>query len=73
MHMNQTGLFVNGQPVVDLQLQITNPVHASYVVARREAVPAAMMGWPMSGQPMPVRVDATKPENVAIAWETMRG
>ncbi len=69
--MNQTGLLVNGQPVVDLQLQITSPVHASYVVARRETVPAAMMGRLMSGHPLPVMVDATRPENVVISWDLM--
>jgi hypothetical protein len=67
--MNQTSLYVNGQPVMELQLQVTTAMHAPYVVSRRETVPSSMMGRLASGQPLPVMVDPARPENFVIVWE----
>jgi hypothetical protein len=70
MNAAQTSMYVNGQPVVQLQLQVSTPTQAPYVVNKRETVPAMMMGRLSSGQPLPVRVDPAKPDNIVIMWES---
>src|SRR5262249_8719495 len=67
--MTPTDFLVNRARVVDLQLQVGTPVHAPFVVNRRETVPPTMMGRLGTGQPLPVRVDPTRPESFVIAWE----
>jgi len=71
--LSQTSVYVNGQPLVELQLQITTPMHAPYAVSRREAVPPIMLGRLTSGQPLPVMVDPAQPNNIVILWESALG
>jgi hypothetical protein len=68
--LTQTGFYVNGQPVVEMQLQVTTAMHAPYAVSRRETVPAMMIGCLTSGQPLPVMVDPAQPQNLVILWES---
>ena len=68
MGVTQTSMYVNGAPVVELQLQVTTATAAPYVVTRRETVPPTMMGRLMSGQPLPVMVDPARPDNLVISW-----
>jgi hypothetical protein len=68
--LTQTSMYVNNQPVVELQLQITTATHAPYMVTRRETVPLIMMGRLTSGHPLPVMVDPARPDNVVILWES---
>jgi hypothetical protein len=67
--LNQTNFYVNDQPVVEMQLTITTPMHPPYNVTRRETVPLLMLGRLTNGQPLPVMVDPAAPENVVIVWE----
>jgi hypothetical protein len=66
--VTQTSLYVNGQPMVELKLQVSTAMQAPYVVNKREAVPRMMMGRLTSGQPLPVMVDPAKPDNIVITW-----
>jgi hypothetical protein len=68
--LRQTSMYVNNQPVVELQLQVTTAMHAPYVITRRETVPLAMTGLLTSGRPLPVMVDRTRQDNLVILWES---
>jgi hypothetical protein len=68
MQAMPTSMYVNGQPVVELQLQVSTPAMAAYLVTKRETVPAMMMGRLTSGQPLPVMVDPMRPDNIVIMW-----
>ncbi len=68
--LQQTGMYVNNQPQVVLQLQVTTAMHAPYAVTIKEVVPLIMIGRLTSGQPLPVKVDAARPENVVVVWES---
>jgi hypothetical protein len=71
--LRQTSMYVNNQPVVELELQVTTAMHAPYVVARRDTVPQLMLGLLTSGQLLPVMVDRTRPDNLVILWESAVG
>lgn len=68
--LNQTSMYVNNQPVVAMQLQITTATHAPYVVSRRETVPLLMLSRLTSGQPLPVMVNPAQPDDLMIVWES---
>jgi hypothetical protein len=67
--LNQTNFYVNGQPVVDLQLMITTPMLPPYTITKRETVPVIMLARLTSGGALPVMVDPAKPDNIVIVWE----
>lgn len=69
LHARQTNLYVNRQPQVELELQITTTMHGSYSVTRREVVPMIHVGRLTSGQPLPVMVDRTRPDQFVILWD----
>jgi hypothetical protein len=71
--LRQTGLYVNNQPQVELQLQVTTAMHAPYPVTCKEVVPLILMGRLTSGQPLPVMVDPARPESVVVLWESALG
>ncbi len=59
---------MNGQPLMDLQLQIATSTGASYTLARRDVVPMHAMARLGSGQPLPIQVDPTSPEKLVILF-----
>lgn len=67
--LNQTGIQVNDQPVVDMTLQVEAPGIAPITVTRREVVPLMLLGRLTDGRPIPVKLDPQFPESVAIDWE----
>lgn len=66
--MRQTGMYLNEQPQVELQLQVTTQMQAAYQVTKKEYVPLMMLGTLTSGRPLPVKVDPANPQNVVIEW-----
>ncbi len=68
--LNQTSMYVNNQPVVEMQLRITTATRAPYVVSRRETVPLLMLSRLTSGQPLPVMVNPAQPDDLLIVWES---
>ena len=66
--MTQTGMYVNKQPVVSLQLQVQTGMHPPYTVTRREIVPMIALGRLTNGQPLQVKVDQANPTNLVILW-----
>jgi hypothetical protein len=68
--MRQTGVYVNEQPQVELQLQVQDQMYGSRQITVKEYVPLMMLGTLSSGRPLPVKVDPANPTNVVIEWES---
>ena len=66
--MRQTGMYLNEQPQVELQLQVSTQMQAAYQVTKKEYVPLMMLGTLTSGRPLPVKVDPVNPQNIVIEW-----
>lgn len=67
--LSQTGMYINNQPQVELQLQVTTAMHAPYTISHKTVVPLIMLGRLTSGQPLAVKVDPANPQSLAILWE----
>jgi hypothetical protein len=70
MSMQQTGVYVNEQPQIELQLQVQDEMYGSRQVTLKEYVPLMLLGTLSSGRPLPVKVDPANPSNVVIEWES---
>jgi hypothetical protein len=68
--MRQTGVSVNEQPQIELQLQVQDQMYGSRHVTLKEYVPLMMLGALSSGRPLPVKVDPANPNKVVIEWES---
>ena len=67
--MTQTGVYMNEQPQVQLNLQVQVEGREPYTVTKKEYVPMMLIGTLTSGRPLPVSVDPANPQNVVINWE----
>jgi hypothetical protein len=67
--MRQTGVYMNEQPQIELNLEVTTSMQGPYQVVMKEYVPLMLLGTLSSGQPLPVKVDPANPNNVIIEWE----
>lgn len=68
--MRQTGLYLNEQPQIELNLQVQTQMHGPYQVTVREYVPLMLLGTLGSGRPLPVKVDPADPQKLVIEWES---
>ncbi|WP_433609249.1 hypothetical protein ACQP2P_37780 [Dactylosporangium sp. CA-139114] len=64
----QTGVYLNEQPQVALQLRITAPGHGTYDTTVKEYVPLVATGMLGTGRPLTVLVDPLDPARVVIEW-----
>ena len=67
MGLGQTGMTVNDQPQVELDLLVTIPGRSPYRVKVKEIVPLIMLNR-LQGT-LPVRVDPAEPNAVVIQWD----
>jgi hypothetical protein len=67
--MRQTGVYMNEQPQIELNLEVTSTMQGPYQVLLKEYVPLMLLGTLSSGAPLPVKVDPANPNNVIIEWE----
>jgi hypothetical protein len=67
--MRQTGVYLNEQPQIELNLQVITQMHGPYQVTVREYVPLMLLGTLGSGRPLPVKVDPADPQKLVIEWE----
>ena len=67
--LTQTGMQLNDQPQVKIDLLVSIPGRAPYAASRKEFVPLILLGRLGSGVPLPVKVDPTDPQDVIIDWE----
>jgi hypothetical protein len=68
MALSQTGVYVNNNPQVQLQLRVQTASHGFYEVTRKEVVPMLMIGRITNGHPLPVKVDPQNPHDLVIDW-----
>ncbi len=68
--LRQTGMYMNEQPQVELQLQVQTEMHGTYPVTVKEWVPLIMLGRLSSGMPLPVKVDPSNQNKVLIDWQS---
>ncbi len=66
--LTQTGMSLNDQPQVEMELLVSIPGRAPYQARRKEFVPLILLGRLSSGQPLSVKVDAADPQRVFIDW-----
>jgi hypothetical protein len=66
--LTQTGMSLNDQPQVDMELLVSVPGRTAYPAHRTEFVPLILLGRLSSGLPLPVRIDPTDPQRVIIDW-----
>ena len=71
--MRQTGVYMNEQPQIELQLQVQTEMHAPYQVTVKEWVPLMFLGTLTAGRPLPVKVDPANPQRLVIEWENAMG
>ena len=69
MSLTQTGMSMNDQPQVEMELLVAIPGRAPYQARRKEFVPLILLGRLGNGLPLPVRVDPTDPQQVIIDWQ----
>lgn len=69
LSMKQTGMYLNEQPQIELNLQITTSIHGTYQAKVKEFVPLMLLGTLTSGRPLPVMVDQADRTKFAINWE----
>ncbi|HXH23125.1 MAG TPA: hypothetical protein VNN10_13960 [Dehalococcoidia bacterium] len=71
LSMRQTGVYLNNQPQIELDLQIETFGHGSYRATTTEYVPLMLLGALTSGAPLPVKVDRRDRQNFVIEWEAV--
>jgi hypothetical protein len=67
--IQQTGMWMNNNPYVKLDLIIRVPGHPPYEVKHGEIVPQVLLGRLTSGTPLSVKVDPNKPSHFVVEWE----
>ncbi|GAA3296196.1 MULTISPECIES: hypothetical protein [Dactylosporangium] len=70
---NQTGVYLNEQPQMALQLRITAPGHGTYDTTIKEYVPFIAIGMLGTGRPLTVLVDPLDPAKVIVEWSFAAG
>jgi hypothetical protein len=71
-HLGETGITVNGQPMVEFGLRVRHADGREYGVTHRQILPRLMMGMVSIGAVVPVKVDVAQPEKVVIDWSAAR-
>jgi hypothetical protein len=67
--IEQTGMWMNNNPYVKLDLMITVPGHPPYELKHGEIVPQVLLGRLTDGSTLSVRVDPNKPSHFVVEWE----
>ncbi|GGM80452.1 hypothetical protein ACFFX1_48855 [Dactylosporangium sucinum] len=68
LQARQTGVLINNQPQVALDLRVTCPGHGTYDVRRKEVVPMLLLSRVTSGLPLTVLVDPQDREKLLVDW-----
>jgi hypothetical protein len=68
--LTQTGMFMNENPQVEMDLMVQVPGRPPYAAKRKQFVPLILLGRLSTGSPLSVRVDPADPSNVEIDWDT---
>lgn len=68
--LTQTGVYMNRNPQIAMDLTVDVPGHAPYPAKHREFVPLMVVGRLTTGAPLSVRVDPANPQRLAIDWSS---
>lgn len=66
--LTQTGMYVNENPQIRMQLLVSLPGQTPYATQHTEIVPLMLLGRLNSGAPLQVRVDPMNLNRVAVDW-----
>ncbi|MEP7159247.1 MAG: hypothetical protein ABI797_07450 [Chloroflexota bacterium] len=66
--LTQTGMYVNENPQIRMQLLVSLPGQTPYATQHTEIVPLMLLGRLSTGQPLSVRVDPMNLNRIAIDW-----
>lgn len=66
--LTQTGMYLNNQPRVKMDLLVQLPGRQPYTVEHSEFVPLILLARLTSGAALPVRVDPADPQKVVVDW-----
>jgi DNA-directed RNA polymerase subunit RPC12/RpoP len=69
MSANGTGITVNDEPMLELQLQVQLPGRAPYIAIHREIVGGPNMMRTAMGSSLAVRVHPSDPTQMAVDWQ----
>jgi hypothetical protein len=69
--VSQTGMYLNENPQVAMDLRVDLPGREPYLATRKEFVPLILLGRLTSGVPLPVRVDRANPQRLVIDWSNV--
>ncbi len=68
--LTQTGMYLNENPQVRMNLIVSLPGQQPYAATHSEIVPLILLGRLSSGAPLSVRVDPTDFNRIAVDWST---
>jgi hypothetical protein len=71
--LRQTGMYLNEQPQVEMDLLVQLPGRAPYPAKRKEFVPLLLLSRLTSGMPLTVKVDPADPASLVIDWQAPAG
>ena len=69
--LTQTGMYLNEQPQVSLNLIVTVPGRPPYGATHKSFVPLILLGRLTSGAPLAVKVDPVDPQKIAVDWQNI--
>jgi len=67
--VRETGVTVNGSPLIEFGLEVDTTAHAPFSTTIRQRAPRILFGAFQPGATVAVRVDSVDREHVAIDWE----
>lgn len=69
--LTQTGMYMNEQPQISMNLMVMLPGQAPYAATHKEFVPLILLGRLTTGQPLAVKVDPANPQKVVVDWQNL--
>jgi len=68
--LTQTGMYMNENPQIRMQLLVSLPGQTPYAASHTEIVPLMLLGRLTSGAPLSVRVDPMDLNRIAVDWSS---
>jgi hypothetical protein len=67
--LTQTGMFLNDNPQVGIDLMVTTPGRQPYPAHLKQFIPLILLGRLANGATLPVKVDSADPTKLVIEWD----
>jgi hypothetical protein len=71
--VTQTGMYLNDQPRIKMDLLVALPGRAPYTAEHAEFVPLILLARVQPGATLPVKVDPANPQKVVVDWQGSAG